>query len=1153
MIAWLIRWTGDLKHCGTLYDPTCGEGLFLQALAAEFQNRAPGPRDDYHWRWKTYGVELDESRAQEAASRLDTVVCAALEQTVVEGTADLVFLNPPYDVVGGERIEGRFLRLALPNLRIGGVAIFVLPECYVGTGSEVKAFVGILRRFAITNIRVFRFPDPEYAPFKQYVILGTRTTESDWSVQHGNYDLTPQGVLGDVMLTASQQAEFLGQRPAGLSTLRVTLPKELVQAWTGDKEIHNKRLTLTRTEIGERPANFTEADLRRLYPLLGEPVDRPTTFRPLMPISDLHAAAVVAAGYLDGVVVAGKILRGSTFKRTIKRDGFVDGVKTEINAEISVTQLSILDEATGDLRIINSEDHPDEFDEFIISNVRVLVDTIKEHYPPIFTEAEFQKWEPALAQVKAPRTLKGHSNGMFVPQRRMSAAILTYWQKVGKVGLINGEMSSGKTVQSLAAASLYALARFSRKIIIILPAKDDLALKWKEEALTALRFFNPRVTFIGDAWKKRTSKREATPPLQELQQLMDSDRFEVILMKETTAKLSSGWKPVHGWRKAHGWAFKSGYAAKNFADNWARNNGHAPDRVRLHKGEWNVLCSALIRSCTACGADLDKIEDWEWNSNQKQYCPKCAAPLWTSVPRESERTGYGIDAPYWAELLQLMLDKNPDGPAGKWLPDGRGGFTWTRLIKLQRGEWLTAMADLRIRGRRGGGSYPLARYLREHYHDQFTLVIDEAHKMKGGDTAIGYASADLLVGCRKGLIMTGTVFNGAASSIFYLLYRSQPWFRQMFEYNDVQRFVDHYGLMQTITKWYPESKTDSASGYREIVGNPSERPGVAPGMVIHLLRCGAFIKLADLGFPMPSYKESTLFVDPDPELIQVYEPFIENCRSNAAAAAKDHDYSPRGEYQMARWGILDVPRSNDQVANVSWTIPELPTRGFFTKEEALLRIVAREKAAGRKVLCFVSQIKRRNPCPTLIELLKRFGMVGKALYAEESGRKQFIEYELSQGADVIFCSPGIVDVGIDLDMFATAVWYGLEYNALTVAQANRRLWRLTQLLGVEIIFLAYNQTPQAIGFDRVATRLAAMQALQGDLRAGLALLRGERDFLADLQEAVDDSWRGKRFESTYKLSDFPELHIFQKPVLPPVEELLWTPNETAYGQFGFNW
>jgi len=107
---------------------------------------------------------------------------------------------------------------------------------------------------------------------------------------------------------------------------------------------------------------------------------------------------------------------------------------------------------------------------------------------------------------------------------------------------------------------------------------------------------------------------------------------------------------------------------------------------------------------------------------------------------------------------------------------------------------------------------------------------------------------------------------------------------------------------------------------------------------------------------------------------------------------------------------------------------------------------------------------------------------------------------------------------------------------------------------VEIVYLAYNETKQAEGFDRVATRLAAMQALQGDIRVGLAQLRGERDFLAELQEAVDDSWKGKRLDSTYTLADLPPLKVFGKPQVPVIEELIWEPVLVAQtGQLGFGW
>ena len=100
----------------------------------------------------------------QAKTRLDYALCAPLEQTVIQGQADILFLNPPYDEVGGERIELRFLRLALPSLREGGLAIFVLPEHYVGEGKQVKPFAALLRKYGCDHLKVCASPTPATRP-----------------------------------------------------------------------------------------------------------------------------------------------------------------------------------------------------------------------------------------------------------------------------------------------------------------------------------------------------------------------------------------------------------------------------------------------------------------------------------------------------------------------------------------------------------------------------------------------------------------------------------------------------------------------------------------------------------------------------------------------------------------------------------------------------------------------------------------------------------------------------------------------------------------------------------------------------------------------------------------------------------------------------
>ena len=198
----------------------------------------------------------------------------------------------------------------------------------------------------------------------------------------------------------------------------------------------------------------------------------------------------------------------------------------------------------------------------------------------------------------------------------------------------------------------------------------------------------------------------------------------------------------------------------------------------------------------------------------------------------------------------------------------------------------------------------------------------------------------------------------------------------------------------------------------------------------------------------------------------------------------------------------------------------VPDGFIFPREEALLRLILGERAESRKVLVFVSQIERRDLTPRLLKLMERFGLRGAVMRAGEKDRVRFLNRALARGADAVFCSPQLVHEGIDLVMFATAVWYGVEFNIYVVPQANRRLWRLHQELPVRIYYLGYNDFPQTTALAYVAEKIAAQQALRGDIRAGLARLLGQDTFLSKLQDAVaGDDLRWEHVESDLHIGD----------------------------------
>lgn len=144
-----------------LFDPCCGCGRALRQLAQGNNCYA-------------YGVELDESRAEEAQTRLHRVGFGSFFHSRISHEAfHLLFLNPPYLSVinengGRSRHEKRFLIESIPTLMYGGLLIYVIPY-YRLTPDICRVLVD-----NFDGLTVWRFTDSEFKKFKQVAVLGIR-------------------------------------------------------------------------------------------------------------------------------------------------------------------------------------------------------------------------------------------------------------------------------------------------------------------------------------------------------------------------------------------------------------------------------------------------------------------------------------------------------------------------------------------------------------------------------------------------------------------------------------------------------------------------------------------------------------------------------------------------------------------------------------------------------------------------------------------------------------------------------------------------------------------------------------------------------------------------------------------------------------------
>lgn len=169
-----------------LLDPCCGCGKALRQLAQGNNCYA-------------YGVELDESRAEEAQTRLHRVGFGSFFHSSISREAfHLLFLNPPYLSViheggGRSRHEKRFLIESLPTLTCGGVLIYVIPY-YRLTPDICRVLVDNFE-----DLTVWRFSDSEFKRFKQVAVLGRRKqrdTEPQDTLWLEQYAVSPGNIPG---------------------------------------------------------------------------------------------------------------------------------------------------------------------------------------------------------------------------------------------------------------------------------------------------------------------------------------------------------------------------------------------------------------------------------------------------------------------------------------------------------------------------------------------------------------------------------------------------------------------------------------------------------------------------------------------------------------------------------------------------------------------------------------------------------------------------------------------------------------------------------------------------------------------------------------------------------------------------------------------
>jgi SAM-dependent methyltransferase len=281
-----------------LFDPCCGCGTALQ-LFADGENAV------------TYGIEIDESRAQKAMEILDRVGYGTFFHSRINNRVfHAVFLNPPYMFVmkdggGSYRAERSFLLDILRYLMPGGLLIFIVPYY------RLTEDINMILTEHFDDLQVYRFLESEFKKYKQVVIFGKLkerdVTSNPKTAKLLNYSLNPDTIPS------------INELQAGT----YQLPK---------KEIEIKQFKGSEFNVNELAAQLKGSDsIKHIF----NTSQLDTMHRnPLLPLKVGQIGLIGGSGLMNGLIecdtphiIKGRIIKQKVVERTQGADKGIEEVR----------------------------------------------------------------------------------------------------------------------------------------------------------------------------------------------------------------------------------------------------------------------------------------------------------------------------------------------------------------------------------------------------------------------------------------------------------------------------------------------------------------------------------------------------------------------------------------------------------------------------------------------------------------------------------------------------------------------------------------------------------------------------------------------------------------------------------------------------------
>ncbi|MEO0562096.1 MAG: DUF6094 domain-containing protein, partial [Chloroflexota bacterium] len=350
------------------------------------------------------------------------------------------------------------------------------------------------------------------------------------------------------------------------------------------------------------------------------------------------------------------------------------------------------------------------------------------------------------------------------------------------------------------------------------------------------------------------------------------------------------------------------------------------------------------------------------------HCPSCASPIYKD-------------------------DDNKEPQTAKYFMPGKEGGRRTCTIcgtpLWQEGRDASSSLNPHEGKKYKNTKYRLDLYIKRRYRDRIGLLIwDEIHEAQSASRGVGEAFGRL-AGCAEHILaMTGTPFNGKASSLNNIEYHINPRVRQNYPWGgapryerktrgsksryrhregqdirseSIQRWIDDMGILEfdVITFKNFSRVTGALTGTSTKEKKPKEAPGCSAMLVAEVLDHCVFFSLEDLGKALPEYRETIVPITMDEDIHARHTEIEQELDRYNDSIRSDGDFT---FYRaMHQWGLdwttsltqpytvthrpKGLPKTSEP--DVVLDIPASDSNRVYAKEQVIIDDIAEQLAKGR--------------------------------------------------------------------------------------------------------------------------------------------------------------------------------------------------------------